>query len=640
MTVSHLCLAQRTKVIKYDTLRLPEKSYIVIADSIYFFESDTVLILADSIKYRRDSKQMAAEFYDNLKNRMGRRKLTKALFDALISIPREQLVVDSMILTKSTQPYALYEGKIIGDVTLNKLTVFGPEVDDTTKRAKTIFQRAFNTLHWKTSGNVIRNNLTVKKGEKVTSAGLADAERILRELPFIRDARIEVVPRPNSDTVDLILITQDVFPFSFNIEPRDIDAGILDMDQRNLFGLGYEFDNRLQIANNQDQVFNYRGRLRVPNIRRSFTVGELTLSNNFRERGIRANIYRDFITPQTKWAGGMDLSHLQERSERFVPIDTSTLFFYNTYNQQDIWLGRAFRLGLANPEADERTRLILSGRFKRTDFLNRAFFVTETTNQLFQNSTLFLGAIAISQRNYYKDRLIYGYGRTEDIPIGYYVEATFGLEKREFYDRNYIGFKASRGSFINKLGYLYSSVSFETFLRAGGAKEQGRIDLEQLFFTNLLEIDRWRFRQFITFQYTHGFNRFNDEFITINNEDGVRGLSSPFFRGTQRLKLNFETVAFTPIEAVGFRVALYGFADIGFINRSNVNVFSGRMYNGVGLGFRIRNDNLTFRAFEMRLAYYPNLPSDISPFGLDFSGSTSARFNDFITTRPGQGDFR
>lgn len=633
-------MAQRTKVVKYDTLRLPEKSYIVIADSMYFFEKDTVLILADTIKYKRDSKQVTQEILEGLKSRMGRRKLTKAIFDALISVPRDQFAVDSAKLTKSTRPYDLYEGKIIGDVSLNKLTVFGPEVDDTTKRAKTVFQRAFNTLHWKTSGNVIRNNLTVKKGETITSSRLADAERILRELPFIRDARIEVVPRPNSDTVDLVLITQDVFPYSFNIEPRDIDSGILDLGQRNLFGLGYEFDNRLQVANNQDQVFNYRGRLRVPNIRRSFTVGELILANNFRERGLRMNVFRDFITPQTKWAGGMELSYLQERGERFVPIDTSNIIFYNTYNQQDFWLGRAFKLGLANEDANERTRLILSGRFKRTDYFNRAFFVTTESNQLYQNSNLFLGAIAISQRNYYKDRLIYGYGRTEDIPIGYYAEATFGIEKREFYDRNYVGFKASRGGFINQLGYLYTSFSYETFLREGGIKEQGRIDLEQLFFTNLLEIDKWRFRQFITFQYTHGLNRFQDEFITINNQDGVRGLSSPFFRGTQRLKLNLETVAFTPIEGVGFRIALYGFADIGYINRSNVNIFSGRMYNGVGLGFRVRNDNLTFRAFEMRLAYYPNLPGDINPFGIDFSGSTSARFNDFITTRPGQRDFR
>ncbi len=590
---------------------------------MYFFESDTVLILADTIKYKRDSKQVTKEILENLKTRMGRRKLTKAIYDALISVPRDQFAVDSAKLTKSTQPFDPYEGKIIGDVALNKLTVFGPEVDDTTKTAKTIFQRAFNALHWKTSGNVIRNNLTVKKGETVTASRLADAERILRELPFIRDARIDVVPRPNSDTVDLVLITQDVFPYSFNIEPRDIDAGILDIDQRNLFGLGYEFDNRLQISNNQDQVVNYRGLIRIPNIRRSFTVGEFSFSNNYRERGVRANFYRDFITPQIKWAGGLELSHLQERGERFVPIDTSTIFFYSTYNQQDFWLGHAFKLGLANEDADERTRLILSGRFKRTDYINRPFFVTEESNQLLQNSNLFLGAIAISQRNYYKDRLIYGYGRTEDIPIGYYAEATFGLEKREFYNRNYVGFKASKGGFINQLGYLYTSFSYETFLKAGGIKEQGRIDLEQLFFTNLLEIKKWRFRQFITFQYTHGLNRFNDEFITINNQDGVRGLSNPFLRGTQRLKLNLETVAFTPIEGVGFRVALYGFADIGYINRSNVNIFSGRMYNGLGIGFRVRNDNLTFRAFEMRLAYYPNLPAGIDPFGIDFSGSTS-----------------
>lgn len=638
-----LCLvgnAQQTRPVRYDTIRVNARSYMAISDSIYYFAKDTVIILPDSIRYRRDRQADTREFYETLKTRMGRRKLTKALFNALISVPRDPFQVDSLLIGKSTDPYAPYEGKIVGEISLNKLTVFGPEVNDTTKQAKSGVQRVFNDLHWKTSGNVIRNNFLLKPGQVIRAAEMSDAERVLRELEFIRDARIEVRPRAGSDTVDLVIITQDVFPYTFEIEPRDFDAGVLDLGHRNLFGLGYELDYRVQISNNREQVFNWFSRFRIPNIRRTFTTGEITYGNTFRERGLRASINRDFISPEIMTGGGAEYARVESMYERFNRQDTLLEEFYARSIVRDAWLGRAFRLGLANPDADQRTRLVLAARYAKTHFLERPFGISENENQFFHSSERIYGSISLSQRRFFRDRLVYGYGRTEDIPVGYLFEFTKGYEWREFYNRDYWGARASVGKYIGNLGYFYALAGYETHLREDRSREQGWVKLETRYVSNLLQIREWRFRQFVTFRYDQGINRFEDEWVTVNNLEGIRGLNSLFFRDTHKLTLNLETVAFTPIDLIGFRVAIYGFTDIGYITDGSKNIWAGTALTGVGAGIRIRNDNLTFKAFEVRFAYFPNVPMGLKNNSTDFAGSPRVRFNDFNTTRPGPRPFR
>jgi hypothetical protein len=510
-------------------------------------------------------------------------------------------------------------------------------VDDTTNQAKSWTQQAFNSLHWKTSGNVIRNNFLLKQGQRITAAEMADAERVLRELPFLRDARIELVPRLDSDTVDIVIVTQDVFPYNFEIEPRDIDAGVLDLNHRNLFGLGYELDYRMQISNNREQVFNWFTKFRIPNIRRTFTVGEFTYGNTFRERGWRALVQRDFLTPDIMLGGGAEASRVEKMYERFVPEDTLINEFYALSVNHDLWLAKAFRVG---SDLSSRTRLVLAMRYDKSKFLERPFEVEPNENRFFHSYERVIASIGLSQRRFYRDRLVFAYGRTEDIPVGYLFEISGGLENREFYNRRYFAAKGSMAKFYRNVGYFFGGLGYESFYLGDNTREQGRVDADFRFISNLLQIENWRFRQFITVSYTQGINRFQDEFITINNRDGVRGLNNPFFRGEHRLNLNLETVAFTPLDIIGFRVAVYGFTDIGYINRGDANIWAGTGYTGLGAGLRIRNDNLTFRAFEIRFAYFPNVPMGVKSTSTDFAGSPNVRFNDFNITRPGPRIFR
>ena len=62
-----------------------------------------------------------------------------------------------------------------------------------------------------------------------------------------------------------------------------------------------------------------------------------------------------------------------------------------------------------------------------------------------------------------------------------------------------------------------------------------------------------------------------------------------------------------------------GFADFGFLFGTNDLLGSGDILSSIGLGIRIRNDNLVFNTLQIRLGFYPNLPDlfkDKSPYSI------------------------
>ncbi len=81
-------------------------------------------------------------------------------------------------------------------------------------------------------------------------------------------------------------------------------------------------------------------------------------------------------------------------------------------------------------------------------------------------------------------------------------------------------------------------------------------------------------------------------------------------------------------------MATFAYADLGFITPSKVDLFDGSLFQGYGLGLRLRNEHLTFNTFQIRLGYYPNIPGNSSVFRTQFSGIPSIRLNDFDIKAP------
>ena len=625
-------LVEAQQRIEYDTLHIKKNTSLILKDVTLRFEKDTVLILPDTLFYK-----VRGNFYTRLKDRWYQRKFTKQLFDLLFSIPSEDFGLDTTKLVKSENPFLEFQGRTIASISLVKLKALGTNMEDLSKRPESVVQKLGNTVNFNTRGRVIRNNLLFEEGDLLSAALLADSERIIRELPFIKDARVFVKPRDDDPgLVDIEIVTRDVVSLSIDLEARAIDAAVLRLNHKNLFGSGHELDNRFAVDDGAPQKFSYRARYRVPNIKRSFVSLEMRYANTVNLDEGTLQIKRDFVSPSIKYAGGLILSRqeLRERTlENIVSdIEFEEVIVLQEFDFKDVWLARAFPIRTRNPTLKDRTRLVVSGRLSDLDYLNRPE-TSRTLNKRFHGRFQAIGGIGFSQRRYFKDQLIFGYGRTEDIPYGMTAELLAGYEWGEFYNRSFLGARFSRGGYLGLLGYFYTSIAAEGFLY-NNRSEQGLFRTDFRYISNLIDRDRWKFRQFITFNYTRGFNRFEGEFLDIRDRNGIRGLTSNTLRGTQRLLLNLETVAFTPLDLLDFRLALFGFLDLGMVNNGNRDIFRERTQKGFGIGFRLRNDNLTFNAVEIRLAYYPNVPIGIDAVDLDLSGNPGFRFNDFFITEP------
>jgi len=159
-------------------------------------------------------------------------------------------------------------------------------------------------------------------------------------------------------------------------------------------------------------------------------------------------------------------------------------------------------------------------------------------------------------------------------------------------------------------------------------------DFKLNFISPLFNIWNSKSRQFIKLNYALGINRFEIENLLLRNQDGIRGFGSRIEKGKQRITLNVENVFFQKRAILNFQTAFFSFFDVGIVGPQNQSIFKQNYYGGVGLGLRIRNENLIFKTIQIRLAYYPNHPSDVSPIGFILEEVSKSRFYSFQPRGP------
>lgn len=636
--------------VVYDTIYVEGNSIVVTKDSVFFSERDTVIYVTDTIRNRVEEvlKQKEGEdqeaFYNRVKKTLEKKELGKRIFDWLFDLDNSSEAEATQNEPKPPPQAEDYAGKYVGNISVKQIDVFGPSVTDTARQASTKLSKLYNSLHINTHDQVLYNNLLLEKGDVITPARLADNERVIRSLSFIQDARLILQPRsPDSDTVDLLLITEDVIPYSFGISPEGFIEGSIEVNNNNLLGTSHELDNMIIYEPNENPSFGYEGKYRIPNIRGSFITGELRYRNTMRDDIRSLQFNRRFVVPDIRYAGGVAVSY--DRLTTFEPwvdsyqvTDTFTRaedIPYMRYGvfEQDYWLGRSFGVR----SFDNRTRLVVAARYNHQHFYERPE-VSFDTNPAFHHRHLILGGIGFSKRYYTTRQLVYTYGRTEDIPIGQLAEITVGPEYGEFYNRLFAGAQYSRGGFIQSIGYVSAGISWGGFWRNSNV-EDGVFRVNLNSFSYLIHRRRTQYRVFLRADYTRGMNRtqtvdFRYRYLTLRDREGIRGLSSSALEGNERLALSMEAIAYPPINFYSFRMAFFVFADAGVIAQTDEEVFENPTYGGYGFGFRIRNENLVFNTFQVRLAFYPRTPEDESWFGFEIGSIPIPDFFDFDVRKP------
>lgn len=619
----------------YDTLRLVGGSRLFIGGQRFKFKTDTILVVHGGLNYQvKYPRGQAGEiFFDSLAERARRKRWTRELHNIVITSPRIPDTQDTMPTRLSADPYIPYGGKVIRKIRLTRLEAFGPSIYDTSRIASTKIEKLGNKLHTVTHDRVISNHLLFQRNDLVDPNEIGDNERIIRELPFIEDVRIYLEEtRPGSDTVDIRVVTKDAFSIGAGGLLNDFDVGQLDLFESNLFGLGHELHVGFYWDGEKSPWLGHELYYIMHNLGGSFINGILRYQQIFNTESYQLGFDRRFVTPNTKWAGALNLE--RTRTFRYISYEDSiSAEIPVKYNIYDGWAGRAFYLRSRRNATKNRLNFVVSTRLYWNQYIDRPE-VDEHNFYLFQNRLGWLSSLAISSQSYFRSNLIRDFGRTEDIPQGLLFSLTGGMERNEFNTRLYAGFSLAQGRYLGNIGYFYTKLEAGGFFLKKDYVEQGVINFRTDYFTPLFIINRFKFRHFISLNFVQGINRFEDELIGIGDDHDIYGFRYGLPLGTKKIFINYEADAFTPYYLYGFRFVFFGFLDMGLIGPDAKKLHDGLFYSGFGIGARIRNERLVFPTISIRLGYYPNHPEKDIPLFLHFSGEERLNIDNFNVTRP------
>ena len=577
----------------------------------------------------RDSASLASNtkaFYDSLRIHSERSFWARYLYGWLIASPQ---AAKSQVEVNSEQYFQPFAGKRIGRIRFQQLDVFGPSLEDTTIVLDNWLAKTGNNIHVNTRESILRKNLLFKTGDIIDPRTMAENEKLIRDLPYIKDVSIILIPdQLNSQIVDVLLVTKDNFSWGFLLDINGNKSGRFDLFNQNMFGLGHEFSIGTVYHTNTYPTVGFHGFYGINNIGGKFINGAFRYEDTYRKNDVSVMFEKRFLTTKTENAGGVSFDRVFRfnylSDDRIMKLDTTVSFL-----DLDAWYGHAFAGRKKNPTGGN---FVVTGRFFSQKFFERPP-VSEQNNQLFQNHQLILGSVAYSRRFLQRNNLVYGYGITEDIPYGDYVELMSGYDFGELYNRPYFHLYYSKGMVLADYSYLRFGLGAGSFFNRSRF-EQSTFLGEGDFFSRLYNINGHRFRQFINVRYIMGRNHFDQEYLTLNNQWGIRGFKSDEVRGSQKLTVNMEAVTFLRSQFYGFRFAQYFFSDFGFIGDNSKFILNQDFYAGVGLGLRIRNESLVINTFEFRLSWFPITPPDMHPWTFRALGQPKSEFQDFLGRRP------
>jgi hypothetical protein len=632
------------KLIIFITLLLPcvatgqrEMSAMVKTDSIlktrksfnhsFIKITDTIQSTPDLNDNKPDNENVNKQFYNLLKEKTSKYKWSKKLTDILLTLPTDNNPQDDNgSLIRTEDKYLPYTGNIIRRIEIKKIEVFGTSINDTTYFQPNWLERRVNKFHTNTRDFILKDNLLFAEGEPIDPFIMAENEGLIRSLPYIRDVRffINKISQDN-DSVDIIVVSKDIWSIGVEGNISSLEDYELRLYDANFLGTGRKFDTWFYIKTAPRSALGFEGKYYVENIAGSFINCEIRHVHkpDIEFNGIILN--RKFYSAKTKYAGGIEFdktSEVQEVKHKYNNIELSQI----EYTKADFWMGRAF---LTNPK--RRLRTVISTRYYTINFTNRPKVYSDSFN-VYHNRNIFLSNISLSQQKNYGSSMIYAFGRNEDIPYGHLVGLTIGYENSEFSRRGYIGIQASKGILTYHKGFMMVELSTGTYLRTGKF-ERGVVDVSIEYFSRLMSFHDLKFRQFLKIHHTGGFRKLDEDSITINNRMGIRGLSNDALYGNRRFVINLENVCFTPIDFYGFKFVLFSFVDLAFIGRKPL-IFTNPLYSGIGVGLRIRNENLVFKTLQIRLSFYPKIPTDSSKFGFEIMGTDRYQFKSFEGGKP------
>ena len=528
-----------------------------------------------------DASARNQRLYDSIESKTNRRAVPRMLYKMLFVKPVLDTTMSGRVTDESRllQPYS---GKTIGEITIDRRQVFDP--------GGNWLERTANKTHRLTRERVIRRDLLFEPGDTLDPELIVRNKQLIRSRGYIADIDIAVLPDAfDSTRVNLAITTRDSWTISVDGGWYSESRTMVGLSDANILGWG----NKLKLMTNFSRKdFSYGGNMveyEIPNVLGSFYTAEFAAGRDFYNSTLDMGLRKEFIKP-TDYEIGLTYSDI--KSKRYmVEQDTSLLV---KERNLDAWGGYSRYLRRIG------SSVYLPGRYNYRRVSRRPLVGPHFNPARHDQDALLVGA-GLYREKFYTANMIYGFGRREYLATGYKAELTTGYSWGEFNDAMYLGMSYETGGFRG-VGYIMGGFTLGSYIDLNdGMWHRSAVDVDLRWFSNLFLFRRSRIRQFLAFNYTQGWNRGtgSDESIRFTHTDGLQALEEHII-GTNRMILNTETVVFTPYQPLGFRIAVFGFADFGLIGYSP-NIFKNDFFTSLGLGVRLRNERLVFNTIQIRL---------------------------------------
>ena len=457
------------------------------------------------------------------------------------------------------------------------------EVFDERGEGLTAPYRAANKVHVRTRDRVVLRELLFETGDPVNQELVEQTERNLRELLFLRDARVETVPVDEDldghvDRVDIRVTTWDRWSLSPRFDVRQVQNQTIweiGASEKNLLGLGkaVTVSHRTNLDRTTDQVVYEDHQVAGSNV--GLVAALANLSDGHEQFFV---LDRGFLSLQDPWAVSVGAGSFRRTDPLFEDgAEISRLRHRAQWG--DLEVGRAVRR-----RGNHAVRLHGAYRLRkeRVGSDGRNFGIVE------------IGLRSISHR-FVRLTHVNQFERTEDINLGTESYGTLGVSTPAL--------GGNEGQVVFLAAGHTRGVSFrdDHFVLAGigvgGRHEHGqwRNALASVG-VRYLRKHAERHALIGKVEYRHGHNLDPEVQLLLGAETGLRGYPVRQFAGDRSLLLSAEERWFFA-DDVGQLVSLgaAAFVDSGFVWPEAAAVNLGDLKTGVGVSLLIGANRLSSR---------------------------------------------
>jgi len=496
--------------------------------------------------------------------------------------------------------YEKYAGLPIEVVIVHQVPGFGDGSDGSWQTTKSLLSGMAKSFQSYTRDSVIRSYLLFQQGDKLDPHALADSEVMLRNLSYINDVRLVIIPlKGEIESVAVVVETTDRWPFGIKGKVVTSDKYSFDLYSESLAGTGIRLSNEFlhKAAGNPD--WGYRGRLRKENIRGTFFAAEMSYEDSYRRHSQEIQVDRLLSHPGLHYVGGVSYEHTDDYEREGKP---------RKYDYFDAWGGDVRPLyDVRRSRSEGRAILVPALRYFQWDFLKRPATVSSDSNRGYHDRQVVLAGLAFQRYKNYKTSYLFGDGETEDLPVGMAANLSMGYEWREFQERTPVFLHLGAISLRHRGDVGIMRATLGGYFR-DWRLEEGVFDIGGRYMTTLKGGESFRFRHSVFAVYTLGIRRYPGEVIYLGDRSGVRGLSNVAVKGNQRFVGSLESRVFTHWALWGFRFSFLVFADMGMIgDEESSSIFKEKIYVSTGLGVRLRNPSLVLPTVQMQFSFLTNV---------------------------------